>query len=117
MTFQTRPSAFIGRRVSVKFGAGESLREEAGTVLDVLYAITGYEGCIDERLTVVVELDSGRFVNCAVNRLTAEQTPSQAAELEHNRSAYVAELTARHVAGEHVLAHPDCGVCRKAAGV
>lgn len=71
MTFQVRPSALIDRRVSVKIGAGAQTREELGTVLDVLYAITGYEGCIDERLTVVVELDSGRFVNTALNRLTA----------------------------------------------
>lgn len=71
MTFQVRPSAFIGRRVMVKTGGGMSLSLQPGTVLDVLYAITGYEGCIDERLTVVVELDSGRFVNSPINRLTA----------------------------------------------
>lgn len=78
MTFQVRPSAFIGRRVTVKIGGGMSQHIEPGTVLDVLYAITGYEGCIDERLTVVVELDSGRFVNSPINRLTAigEDEPS-----------------------------------------
>lgn len=40
-----------------------------GIVRHVAYAIVGYEGCIDERMSIVIELADGRFIRCATNQI------------------------------------------------
>lgn len=70
-----RPSLLVGMRVSVirnDYAKAHNVAAQSGTVVDVLFTAIAEGGMIDDRIMVIVLMDSGRLKTAYVNQLEKE---------------------------------------------
>lgn len=61
-------SQLVGK--NILFG---STFDRKGIVRHVSYAIAITDGCVDERMSLVIETEDGRFLRCRTDQIKAEK--------------------------------------------